>query len=148
MTIDGFISGQNGEMEWMKFPWSDDIINYVREITEPVDTIILGRKLAEGFIPHWTNVVKNPNDPEFEGGVKYTSTPKIVFSKTLKNSIWENTTIVNGDLVKEITEDEERSHSYQLDAAGNWITNKTAFKNLVSKPVINKEWIRKIAYWQ
>ncbi|MBK8349994.1 MAG: dihydrofolate reductase family protein [Saprospiraceae bacterium] len=104
MTIDGFISGQNGEMEWMKFPWSYDIINYVREITEPVDTIILGRKLAEGFIPHWTNVVKNPNDPEFEGGVKYTSTPKIVFSKTLKNSIWENTTIVNGDLVKEITE--------------------------------------------
>lgn len=53
-----------------------------------------------------------------------------------------------GMLVKEITEDEERTHSYQLDAAGNWITKKTAFKNLVSKTVINKEWIRKIAYWQ
>ena len=104
MTIDGFISGTNGEMEWMKFPWTTDILDYVREITEPVDTIILGRKLAEGFIPHWTNVVKNPNDPEFEGGVKYTSTPKIVFSKTMDNSIWDNTTIANGDLVEEITE--------------------------------------------
>jgi hypothetical protein len=52
-----------------------------------------------------------------------------------------------GMLVKEITEDEERTHSYQLDAAGNWINKKTAFKNLASKTVINKEWNRKIEYW-
>jgi dihydrofolate reductase len=103
ITVDGFISGQNGEMNWMCFPWSEDIISYVREITEPVDTIILGRKLAEGFIPHWENVVKNPSDPEFEGGVKYTTTPKIVFTKTIEKSIWNNTEIANGELVEEIT---------------------------------------------
>ena len=103
ITIDGFISGQNGEMDWMHFPWTDDIISYVREITEPVDTIILGRKLAEGFIPHWENVVKNPNDPEFEGGIKYTTTPKIVFTKTIEKSIWNNTEVENGELVEEIT---------------------------------------------
>lgn len=103
MTVDGFISGQNGEMDWMCFPWTDDIINYVREITEPVDTIILGRKLAEGFIPHWENVAKNPGDPEFEGGVKYTTTPKIVFTKTIKKSMWKNTGVANGELVDEIT---------------------------------------------
>lgn len=103
ITIDGFISGNNGNMDWMCFPWSDDIENYVREITEPVDTIILGRKLAEGFIPHWENVAKNPNDPEYESGVKYTITPKIVFTKTIKKSTWNNTDISNGDLVEEIT---------------------------------------------
>lgn len=103
MTIDGFISGQNGEMDWMKFPWTEDIIEYVRQITEPVDSILLGRKLAEGFIPHWTNVVSNPEDPEYEGGIKYTTTPKIVFSKTLHKSIWDNTTVANGELVEEIT---------------------------------------------
>ena len=103
ITIDGFISGQNGEMDWMCFPWTDDIISYVREITEPVDTIILGRKLAEGFIPHWENVVKNPNDPEFEGGIKYTTTPKIVFTKTIEKSIWNNTEVENGELVEKIT---------------------------------------------
>ena len=102
-TIDGFISGKNGEMDWMKFPWTQDVIDYVQLISEPVDTIILGRKLAEGFIPHWTNVVKNPADPEYEGGVKYTKTPKIVFSKTLDNSIWDNTKIANGELVEEVT---------------------------------------------
>lgn len=76
-------------MDWMCFPWTDDIISYASEITKPVDTIILGRKLAEGFIPHWENVVKNPNDAEYEGGVKYTTTPKIVFTKTIKKIILE-----------------------------------------------------------
>lgn len=103
MTIDGFISGTNGEMDWMKFPWTEDIVNYVREITEPVDTILLGRKLAEGFIPHWTNVVKDTNNPEYEGGVKLTTTPKVVFSKTLNTSIWDNTIVANGELVAEVT---------------------------------------------
>ncbi len=103
MTIDGFISGQNGEMDWMCFPWTDDIINYVRELTAPVDTIILGRKLAEGFIPHWESVVQDPQNPEYEGGLKYTSTPKIVFTKTIKKSIWKNTNVANGELVEEIT---------------------------------------------
>ena len=103
ITIDGFISGQNGEMNWMCFPWSEDIKNYVTEITEPVTTIILGRKLAEGFIPHWENVAKNPNDPEFEGGVKYSNTPKIVFTKTIEKSIWNNTEVANGELIEEIT---------------------------------------------
>lgn len=102
MTIDGFISGPNGEMDWMKFPWTEDILNYVREITEPVDTIVLGRKLAEGFIPHWANIAKDPNNPEYEGGVKYASTQKIVFTKTLDKSNWENTEIANGELVEEI----------------------------------------------
>lgn len=103
MTVDGFIAGQHGEMDWICFSWTDDIINYAREITEPVDTILLGRKLAEGFIPHWENVVLDPKNPEYEGGLKYTSTPKIVFSKTMNKSIWNNTEIANGELVEEIT---------------------------------------------
>ena len=41
-TIDGYISGKNGEMDWMKFPWTEDLIDYVRQITQPVDTILLG----------------------------------------------------------------------------------------------------------
>lgn len=103
MTIDGFISGLNGEMDWMQLPWTEDIINYVGEITEPVDTIVLGRKLAEGFIPHWDNIAKDPNNPEFEGGIKFAATQKIVFTKTLEKSIWGKTEIAKGELVEEIT---------------------------------------------
>ncbi|MEH1887501.1 MULTISPECIES: dihydrofolate reductase family protein [unclassified Nostoc] len=50
MTLDGYIAGLNGEMEFMAWNWDDELKQYVKNITEPVDCIILGRKLAEGFI--------------------------------------------------------------------------------------------------
>ncbi len=38
-TIDGFIAGPNGEMDLLNFSWSEDIIHYVKTLTEPVNTI-------------------------------------------------------------------------------------------------------------
>jgi dihydrofolate reductase len=102
MSLDGFIAGPNGEMDWMIWNWDDQLKNYVTELTEPVDCIVLGRKLAEGFIPHWA---ANPNE---EGAEKINSTSKIVFSKTLSKSDpklidWNNTHLTNEDLAEEIT---------------------------------------------
>ena len=103
MTIDGFIAGPNGEMDWMTLPWTEDINKYVGEITDPVDTIVLGRKLAVGFIPYWATVAANPDDPEFTAGKKITDTHKVVFTKTLDKSEWENTVVAKAELVDEIT---------------------------------------------
>jgi dihydrofolate reductase len=102
ISIDGFISGPNGEMDWMTFNWSDDIKKYVDEITQPVDLILLGKNLATGFIPHWAAVAKDNNNPEKEAGIKYSETQKIVFSKTLTKSEWDNTEVENGDFVNKI----------------------------------------------
>ena len=103
MTVDGYIAGPNGEMDFMVWNWDDELKNYVKEITEPVDCIVLGRKLAEGFIPHWATVAANPEDPEFTAGKKFTDTSKVVFTKTLDKSQWDNTILAKGDLVDEIT---------------------------------------------
>ena len=96
MSVDGFIAGPNGEMDWMIWNWDEKLKNYVKEITEPVDCIVLGRKLAEGFIPHWAS------NPQEEGADKMNSTPKVVFSKTLEKSEWDNTVLAKGELVDEI----------------------------------------------
>ena len=103
MTVDGYIGGPNGEIDWITMPWTDDINSYVGEIVDSSDTIILGRKLAEGFIPHWANVATEPDHPEYTGGLQFTNTPKVVFSQTLTESKWENTAVATGDLVEEIT---------------------------------------------
>ena len=102
MSIDGFIAGPKGEMDWMNINWGDDINGYVASITEPIDTIVLGRKLAEGFIPHWAGVAANPDEPEYLAGRIFTDTPKVVFSRTLEKSQWDNTVLAKGDLVEEI----------------------------------------------
>jgi dihydrofolate reductase len=97
MSVDGYIGGPNGEMDWTARDWDDELKNYVTEITEPVDCIILGRKLAQGFIPYWAS------HPEQEGADIFNSAKKVVFTKTLGESIWDNTVLAKGDLVEEIT---------------------------------------------
>ena len=59
MTVDGFVGGPNGETGWMNFNWDDQLKNYVKNLTEPVDNIVPGRKLTEGFIPYCASVAAN-----------------------------------------------------------------------------------------
>lgn len=102
ITVDGFVAGPNGEMDWMTLPWTEDINTYVEDLMATVDTIILGRKLAEGFIPYWASVAANPDNPDFTSGQQFTDIPKVVFTKTLNKSEWENTILAKDDLVDEI----------------------------------------------
>jgi len=108
MTVDGYIAGPKGEMDFMVWNWDNELKKYVKEITDPVDCIVLGRKLAEGFIPYWATVAANPGHPEFTAGKKFTDTTKVVFTKTLDNSAWDNAVLAKGDLVEEITELKKR----------------------------------------
>jgi len=101
MTVDGYVCGPNGELDWMTWDWDDELKKYVNELHEHVDTILLGRKMAGGFIQHWTAVAANPEDESYAFGKKMIDTPKIVFSKTLDRSEWDNTGIAN-DLEGEI----------------------------------------------
>jgi dihydrofolate reductase len=103
MSVDGYIAGPDGELDWMVWNWDDELGRYVNELTDSVDTILLGRKMADGFISHWTNVVNNPDDPTHAFGKKMIDTPKVIFTKTLEKSTWENTDIATGDLTDEVT---------------------------------------------
>lgn len=102
MSVDGYVAGPNGELDWMVWNWDDQLKDYVNKLTEPVDCILLGRKMTDGFIAHWATVAANPDDPEYLSGKKFTNTKKVVFTKTLDKSEWANTDIANGDLVDEI----------------------------------------------
>ena len=102
MTLDGYIAGPKGEMDFMTWNWDDGLKKYVTDLTEPVDCIVLGRKLAERFIPYWAGVAADPQNPEVSAGRKFTETPKVVFTKTLDKSPWNNTVLAKGGLADEI----------------------------------------------
>ncbi|MFZ1704200.1 MAG: dihydrofolate reductase family protein [Saprospiraceae bacterium] len=108
ISIDGFIAGPNFEMDWVALPWHEDLNQYVTELTKSIDTVLLGRKLAEGFIPYWASVANDPNNVDLASGVLYTNIEKIVFTKTLQteNPIvqsWSNTQINSGNLYDEVS---------------------------------------------
>jgi dihydrofolate reductase len=99
-SVNGLIAGPNGEMDWLLWNWDDELKAHVTALTEPVDTILLGRKLAEGFIPAWQGRLDHPEEGAFAH--KMIDSPKVVFSGTLETSPWPNTTVANGDLAEEV----------------------------------------------
>ena len=64
MSIDGCIAGPNNEMDWIDLLGCKNLRIYERRLTESVDTILLGRKMVDEFIPYWSDVMNKPDDPD------------------------------------------------------------------------------------
>jgi len=100
MTINGYVAGPNGENDWMTWNPDDEFMEFINSHFDSSDTLLLGRKMADGFIKHWENAVdKNPDTPFAK---KIVDIPKVVFTKTLDKSTWNNTTLAKGNLAEEI----------------------------------------------
>ena len=97
----------NGEMDWLAWNWDDRLKEYVTELTESADHILIGRKMTEGFISYWSDVVAKPDHLDYSFPKKMIGTPKVVFTKTLNKSKWVNTDIATGDLTDEINKPKE-----------------------------------------
>src|SRR6478752_8157179 len=103
ISVDGYVAGPNGELDWMVWNTNDELNQFIIALTDSSDTILLGRKMTDGFVNYWENVVNNqPDSPEYSFAKKMVDTPKVVFSKTLGASKWNNTTLANGNLAEEI----------------------------------------------
>ncbi|HEY9844672.1 MAG TPA: hypothetical protein V6D03_00580 [Candidatus Caenarcaniphilales bacterium] len=67
ITVDGFVAGPEGQLDWMirsKDWMKDPYINYINHLIDTSDTILLGKKMTAGFIQHWEQVITQPNSPE------------------------------------------------------------------------------------
>src|SRR3954470_12532760 len=89
-TVDGFVAGPNGELNWMTFDMDDKLLSFINHLTDTSDTILLGRKMTEGFIAYWEKTATNPQGPEYEFALKMVRTPKVVFSKSVHHVDGQN----------------------------------------------------------
>jgi len=100
MTINGYVAGPNGKNDWMTWNPDDELIAFMNSLIDSSDTLLLGRKTADSIINYWENALdKNPDTPFAK---KIVDILKVVFTKTLDKSPWNNTTLAKGNLAEEI----------------------------------------------
>lgn len=100
MSIDGYVGGPNGELDFMTWNPDDKLLEFINSLIDSSDTLLLGRKMTDGFVKHWENEFNNNPDTPF--AKKIVDIPKVVFTKTLDKSTWNNTTLAKGNLAEEI----------------------------------------------
>jgi dihydrofolate reductase len=99
VSVDGFIEGPNGELDWVD-TWEDPF-----DLLPQIDTCILGRQMYPGYEQYWGAILANPagvlpftGKIATKGEIAYARfaerTPHVVLSRTLATVAWKNTRIV------------------------------------------------------
>src|SRR4051812_35606946 len=98
ISLDGFIGGPNGELDWEK---QDPEIgkDLISELLTTVDSLIIGRVLYQGFEQYWPAAAIDPKTPkelaDFANWIAHA--PKTVVSNTLEKVEWENSTLLKAE---------------------------------------------------
>ncbi len=96
VTLDGFIAGPNGEMDWIGEIYDEAMGTYENDLVSKADTLLLGRVTYQSFAGSWPHVPDSPTASEGEKAYarKLNAMRKLVFSRTLESAEWNNSTLV------------------------------------------------------
>jgi len=102
ISLDGFVAGPNGEMNWIKV--DEEIFDHVGKRIAETDTALYGRVTYQMMESYWPTAGDGPDASkhDIEHSAWYKKAHKIVLSKTLKGGALTNTTIIGDDIADSI----------------------------------------------
>lgn len=111
ISLDGFVAGPNGEMNWIKV--DEEIFNHVGQRISKGDTALYGRVTYQMMESYWPNAGDKPNATRHdkEHSRWYGKVRKIVLSNTLNEAILTNTVVVNSNLTDTLNKVKQRGDS-------------------------------------
>ena len=103
-SLDGFVAGPNGEMNWIKL--DDELFDFVATMTANADTALYGRVTYEMMQSYWPTAGEQPNASKHdkEHSAWYNKVSKVVLSKTINQAGLTNTTVIGDQLTENITQ--------------------------------------------
>ena len=104
VSLDGFVAGPNGEMDWIKV--DEEIFDHVGKRISKGDTALYGRVTYQLMESYWPTAADKPNASkhDIEHSKWYSKVHKVVLSRTMKGSHLTNTTIISDSLSDRINE--------------------------------------------
>lgn len=99
ISVDGYVAGSNKELDWTVRS-DEKLWQFMNEVVDSSDTLLLGRKMAEDFVGHFETF--KPDNPRFGFARKMVEIPRIIFTRTLDKPFGINTTLAKGNLADEI----------------------------------------------
>lgn len=129
ISLDGYFTGSNGDLSWAHKSRDDREWNdFVSGNAGGEGMLLFGRVTYEMMVSYWPTPMAAKNDPEVAEGMN--SRAKIVFSRSLKHSNWNNTKIV-ADLLPGIREMKKEPGSDLVILGSGTIVSQLTQQNLI-----------------
>ncbi len=135
-SLDGFVAGPNGEMNWIKV--DEEMFDFVGTMTEKADAALYGRVTYEMMQGYWPTAGDQPNASRHdkEHSAWYKRVSKIVLSTTMNTNGLENTTVISDNLVENINKIKNQKGSNILIFG-----SPRASHSLLREGLINEFWL-------
>jgi len=104
VTLDGCVSGPNGELDFLFDVEDPQREAYVARLYDSMEGILVGRETYLACADWWPKAAKDVNSKERAFARRMNEMPKYVFSKTLAKVDWENSELIKGDVAREVGE--------------------------------------------
>ncbi|HOZ77840.1 MAG TPA: dihydrofolate reductase family protein [Ferruginibacter sp.] len=119
ISLDGFVAGPNGEMDWIKA--NEEIFDHVGKRISKGDTALYGRVTYQMMENYWPAAGNKPNATrhEVEHSKWYNKIQKLVLSKTMNEEGLTNTKIISDNLSENINEIKKSSAPHSADNGGS-----------------------------
>ncbi|GAB3012483.1 dihydrofolate reductase family protein [Niabella terrae] len=107
ISVDGYVGGPEGDLDWRVWNYDNKLKAFANHLRDSSSVILLGRKMAEVFIPHFEQIVNDYQpengdrlvDEKFAYAKRMVDMSKLVFSKVLKTIDGKNASVGNGNMV-------------------------------------------------
>ena len=99
VTRDGYLSGPLCELDWHFNTWTTEMAECLADELNKADTILFGRITFNAMSAYWSNKGVDLSSPLEDRAFAQmlNSYTKVVFSKPLTHSAWNNSIMVNED---------------------------------------------------
>jgi dihydrofolate reductase len=136
VSLDGFVAGPNGEMNWIKV--DEEIFDHVGRRISEGDTALYGRVTYQMMEDYWPTAADKPNASKYdiEHSAWYKDVHKLVLSKTMKGAKLTNTTIISDNLYDRINEIKQQGDKEIL-----LFGSPTATHALIQQNLIDGYWL-------
>lgn len=98
-SLDGYFVDRHGDMSWAH-RHDPEWVAFIGENASGGGALLLGRTTYELMASYWPTPAAHAANPAVAEGMARMS--KVVFSRTLRESPWENTTFLAGDIAAEV----------------------------------------------
>jgi dihydrofolate reductase len=127
VSIDGAMGGENGEFWKQVVPFhSTDVTEYLNDLLFMPDALLMGQKTYAGFAQVW---------PTRQGKMadRINNMPKYVASRTLKEPLQWNATLIKGDVAEQVRKLKQESGTSLLQYGVGELTHTMLESGLVDE---------------